>query len=110
MQLDLVVTTGGTGMSPRDNTPEAMQRVIGREIPGIAEAMRSYGQERTPYAMLSRGMAGVRGKTLIVNLPGSRNGVRESLDALFPALIHAFKMIRGGGHPAQEKETVTTGP
>ncbi|HOE96071.1 MAG TPA: bifunctional molybdenum cofactor biosynthesis protein MoaC/MoaB [Candidatus Sumerlaeota bacterium] len=97
-QLDLVLTTGGTGLSPRDVTPEAMGRVIGREAPGIAEAARAFGQERTPYAMLSRGRAGLRGGTLIVNLPGSSGGVRESLDALFPYLLHAFKIMRGGGH------------
>lgn len=96
--LDLVVTTGGTGFSPRDNTPEAMTSVIERETPGIAEAARAYGQNRTPYSMLSRGRAGLRGNTLIVNLPGSRKGVAESLDALFPAILHGFKMLRGQGH------------
>ncbi len=106
MQLDLVLTTGGTGFSPRDNTPEAMLRVIEREIPGIPEALRAYGQERTPYSMLSRGKAGIRGSTIIVNLPGSRRGVAESLDALFPGLLHAFGMLRGGGHsdPAPHPE------
>jgi molybdenum cofactor biosynthesis protein MoaC len=97
-RLDLVLTTGGTGFSPRDNTPEAMLRVIEREIPGIPEAARAYGQARTPYSMLSRGKAGLRGATLIVNLPGSRKGVEDSLNALFPGLAHAFKMIHGGGH------------
>ncbi len=98
MGLDLVVTTGGTGFSPRDNTPEAMAGVIEREIPGIPEALRAHGQERTPYSMLSRGKAGLRGRTLIINLPGSRRGVAESLDALLPGGLHAFKMMRGGGH------------
>lgn len=98
--MDLVITTGGTGLSPRDNTPEAMKKIIDRDVPGIAEALRAYGQERTPYSMLSRGVAGLRGRTLIVNLPGSKNGVKESLDALFPAVLHAFKILRGGGHPA----------
>lgn len=98
-RLDLVLTTGGTGFSPRDNTPEAMLKVVEREIPGIPEAARAYGQHRTPYSMLSRGKAGLRGGTLIVNLPGSRKGVEDSLNALFPGLLHAFKMIRGGGHP-----------
>jgi len=101
-KLDLVVTTGGTGFSPRDCTPEAMSRVIEREIPGISEAVRAYGQERTPYSMLSRGQAGIIGKTIIINLPGSKNGVSESLDALFPAVLHAFKMLWGGKHPGGE--------
>ncbi len=96
--LDIVITTGGTGFSPRDTTPEAMANVIEREIPGIPEAARAHGQERTPYSMLSRARAGLRGTTLIVNLPGSRGGVSDSLDALLPALLHSFKMIRGGGH------------
>jgi molybdenum cofactor biosynthesis protein MoaC len=97
-RVDLVVTTGGTGLGPRDVTPEAMGRVIEREAPGIAEAARHHGQERTPFAMLSRGRAGMRGTTLIINLPGSAQGVAESLDALFPGLLHAFAMIEGGGH------------
>lgn len=96
--VDLVMTTGGTGFSPRDTTPEAMQDVIERDVPGIPEAIRTYGQERTPYAMLSRARAGLRGNTLIVNLPGSKRGVQESLDALFPGMLHAFQMIWGGGH------------
>jgi len=95
-EIDLILTTGGTGFSPRDTTPEAMTKVIDREIPGIPEAVRAYGQQRTPYSMLSRARAGLRGKTLIVNLPGSRKGVAESLDLLFPALLHAFPMIWGG--------------
>jgi cyclic pyranopterin phosphate synthase len=99
LKLDLVLTTGGTGFSPRDTTPEAMVKVIEREIPGIPEALRAYGQIRTPYSMLSRGKAGVRGRTIIVNLPGSRRGVAESLDALFPGLMHAFSMLWGGDHP-----------
>jgi molybdopterin biosynthesis enzyme MoaB len=85
-------------MGPRDNTPEAMAGVIDREAPGLAETVRSFGQDRTPRAMLSRGRAGLRGRTLIVNLPGSPRGVEESLDALFPGVFHAFAMIRGGGH------------
>jgi cyclic pyranopterin monophosphate synthase len=97
-KLDLVMTSGGTGFSPRDCTPEAMTKVIEREAPGIAEAARSYGQQRTPYSMLSRAKAGLRGKTLFVNLPGSKKGVADSLDALFPALLHSFKMIAGGDH------------
>jgi len=98
MKLDLVITTGGTGFSPRDVTPEVMKGIIEREAPGISEALRAYGQERTPYSMLSRASAGIRGNTLIINLPGSKKGVAESLDALFPFVLHAFKMIAGGGH------------
>jgi molybdenum cofactor biosynthesis protein MoaC len=96
--VDLVVTTGGTGLGPRDVTVEATRQVIEREIPGIAEAARAYGQARTPYAMLSRGLAGISGRTVIVNLPGSSKGAAESMDALFPSLFHAYPMIRGGGH------------
>lgn len=98
MRVDLIVTTGGTGLGPRDHTPEVMARVIEREAPGIAEAARAHGQERTPLAMLSRGKAGIRGKTLIVNLPGSPRGVAESLDAVLRPLLHAFPMMDGGGH------------
>jgi cyclic pyranopterin monophosphate synthase len=100
MKLDLVLTSGGTALTPRDCTAEAMTDVIEKEVPGIVEAIRTYGQMRTPYAMFSRARAGVRGKTLIINLPGSRNGVAESLDAIFPAVLHAYKMIHGGGHAA----------
>lgn len=102
MGLDLIVTTGGTGISPRDCTPEAMSTVIEQEIPGICEAARAYGQDRTPYSMLSRARAGLRGKTLIINLPGSKKGVADSLDAIFPAVLHSFNMLRGGGHPSHE--------
>jgi molybdenum cofactor synthesis domain-containing protein len=98
LKVDLVMTTGGTGLSPRDVTPEATAAVIEKQAPGITEFARSYGEDRTPYAMLSRGIAGVRGKTIIVNLPGSNRGVEESLDALLPGLLHAFKMLLGGGH------------
>lgn len=97
-KVDLIMTTGGTGFSPRDNTPEATLSVIEREIYGIPEAIRAYGQERTPYSMLSRGVAGIRGKTIIINLPGSKKGVRESLDLLFPSVLHSFKMLDMGGH------------
>jgi molybdenum cofactor biosynthesis protein MoaC len=93
MKLDLVITTGGTGFSPRDFSPEATSQILEREIPGIPETLRTYGQERTPFSMLSRGKAGIRGNTIIVNLPGSKKGVSESLDALFPGLLHAFKML-----------------
>jgi molybdenum cofactor biosynthesis protein MoaC len=104
MKLDLVVTTGGTGFSPRDMAPEAMKGVIEREIPGIPEALRTYGQERTPRAMLSRGKAGIRGQTIIINLPGSKKGIAESLDALFPGVLHSFDMLRGGGHPESKSK------
>ncbi len=94
----LIVTTGGTGLGPRDVTVEATREIIERDVPGIAEAMRSYGQRRTPYAMLSRGVVGMRGKTLIITLPGSSNGVREGIAAIFPNVLHAFNMMGGGGH------------
>jgi cyclic pyranopterin phosphate synthase len=97
-KVDLIITTGGTGLSPRDRVPEAMSEVIEREAPGISEAARAFGQERTPFSMLSRGRCGLRGKTLIINLPGSSKGAEESLDALFPHILHVFKIIRGGGH------------
>jgi molybdenum cofactor synthesis domain-containing protein len=93
--LDLILTTGGTGFSPRDWTPEATKAVIDRETPGIAEAMRRAGMERTPTAMLSRAAAGIRKRTLIVNLPGSEKAVRESLDAILPALPHGVDILKG---------------
>ncbi len=92
---DLVLTTGGTGLSPRDVTPEATRDVVEREVPGIAEAMRAESLRKTPFGMLSRGVAGVRGKTLVVNLPGSPKGVRENLAAVIPALAHAIEKIQG---------------
>jgi molybdenum cofactor synthesis domain-containing protein len=98
MGVDLVMTTGGTGLGPRDHTPEVMARVIEREAPGIAEAVRAHGQERTPFSILSRGKAGLRGRTLIVNLPGSPRGVAESLDAVLRPVLHAFEIMDGGGH------------
>lgn len=96
--IDLILTTGGTGLGPRDVTVETVEQMIERPVPGIAEAMRSYGQRRTPYAMLSRGVVGTRGKTLILTLPGSSKGVQESIMAVFPNVLHAFNMMRGGGH------------
>jgi len=98
--VDLIMTTGGTGLGPRDRTVEAVRRLVDREVPGILEAMRVHGFQRTPRAVLSRGIAGVAGNSLIVTLPGSTRGVQESLDALWPALLHIFPMIWGGGHPA----------
>jgi molybdopterin adenylyltransferase len=93
--LDLVVTTGGTGVSPRDVTPDATLKVIDREIPGMAEAMRRESMLKTPHAMISRAVAGIRKTTLIVNLPGSPKGVRENLAVILPALKHAIEKIKG---------------
>jgi cyclic pyranopterin monophosphate synthase len=98
LHLDLILTTGGTGIGPRDITPEATRKVIEKEVNGIADASRAYGQRRTPLSMLSRGLAGVRGRTVIINLPGSLRAVSEYLDFLFPGVEHAFQMIKGNGH------------
>jgi molybdenum cofactor biosynthesis protein MoaC len=100
--LDLILTTGGTGLSPRDVTVEATVDVIEREVPGISEAGRSYGFRRTPHAMLSRGVSGIRGKTIIINLPGSSRGAAETMDALFPWVLHSFRILRGGDHSAKK--------
>ncbi len=93
--ISLIVTTGGTGFGPRDNTPEATRRVIERDAPGLAELMRAEGLRNTPMAALSRGLCGIAGRTLIVNLPGSERAVRENLDALAPVLPHALQLIGG---------------
>ena len=96
LKVSLVVTTGGTGLSPSDVTPEAMNEVLEREIPGMAEAMRAASMAKTNRAMLSRGRAGTRGTTLIVNLPGSLKAVKENLEVILPVLPHALEKIVGG--------------
>jgi molybdenum cofactor synthesis domain-containing protein len=98
--VDVVVTSGGTGVTPTDRTPEATRGVLDFEIPGIAEAVRAYSRDRVPAAALSRGLAGVAGRTLIVNLPGSTGGARDGLAVLGPILAHTVEQVRGGDHPA----------
>jgi molybdenum cofactor biosynthesis protein MoaC len=98
LKVDIVLTSGGTGVSHRDVTPEATRKVIEKEVSGVAETLRSYGQRRTPLSMLSRGVAGIKGTTVIINLPGSIRAVSESLDSLFPGILHIFRMVWGRGH------------
>jgi molybdenum cofactor synthesis domain-containing protein len=98
LRIKLVLTTGGTGLSPRDVTPEATKEVIEKEVPGIAELSRLEGLRHTKYAVLSRSVAGIRKNTLIINLPGSLKGAEESFEAIADIIPHAFAMIRGEGH------------
>jgi molybdenum cofactor synthesis domain-containing protein len=102
--VDVIITTGGTGLTARDVTPEATRAVIEREVPGLAERLRAAGLASTPHAVLSRGMAGVRGRTLIINLPGSAGGVRDGLRILDDVIDHAVQLLRGedtDSHPPQ---------
>ncbi|MCH7760461.1 MogA/MoaB family molybdenum cofactor biosynthesis protein [candidate division TA06 bacterium] len=101
-KIDLVLTTGGTGLSPRDWTPEATKEGVDREVPGLAEVMRGKTLEKNPMAMLSRGIAGIRNKTLIINLPGSPEGVKECLEVVLSVLPHGIEVLKGeegGKHP-----------
>lgn len=104
--VNLILTSGGTGFAPRDITPEATRRVIEREAPGIAEALRAESLKITRHAMLSRAVAGIRGRTLIVNMPGSPKAVRENLDVLLPILPHALELLADSPHTESQHRTV----
>lgn len=97
--IDVILTSGGTGITPTDRTPEMTRAVLDYEVPGLAEAIRAAGREKVPTAALSRGLVGVAGRTLIVNLPGSTGGARDGLAVLGPVLAHAVEQLRGGDHP-----------
>ncbi len=97
-KIDLVLTCGGTGVGPKDVTPEATIKVLEKQVTVIAEMLRNYGQRRIPFSMLSRGLAGIRGNSVIVNLPGSTGAVTDSMDSLFPGILHIFKMLEDEGH------------
>ncbi len=101
--IQLIFTTGGTGLGPKDYTPEATRPVLDKEVPGISETIRRHGRDRTPFAMLSREVAGLRKDSMIINLPGSSKGAKESLEALFPGLLHGFPMMWGGSHTKNGK-------
>lgn len=104
--LDLILTTGGTGFAPRDVTPEATRTVLEREAPGIAEALRAESLKVTRHAMLSRGVAGIRGRTLIINLPGNPKAIRENMDVLLPVLPHALELLTGSSSGEHGHRTV----
>lgn len=99
LQIDLILTTGGTGISPRDNTPEATQPLLDKELPGLPEAMRIAGMQKTPYAMLTRGVAGIRGNSLIINFPGSPKAVAENFEAIRVVLKHTIEKCQGDTRP-----------
>jgi len=97
-KIDLVLTCGGTGVGSRDVTPDATIKVLEKQVTGVAEMLRDYGQKRVPFSMLSRGLTGIRGNSVIVNLPGSTSAVTDAMDSLFPGILHIFKMMENEGH------------